>query len=272
MKKSKTESEVIQLSVDLKMQEITAHILGVTPYICNRVSEKARNILLCGGSKKTHAEKAVSVKHDPMAEFRESPYTTSREDSPTLIEMVATAFKKAIGSAALDTPGATKSQITRNVIVPDQRASLWGIPEVMMAVVISGDMARTPDVRTRAILPHWASEIRIRYPHPLFQEKTIAGLLALAGHMRGVGDWRAEKGGNYGLFEIVSPDDERYLKVKAEGGRSAQIAAMQDPGFYDDNETRSLYEMYLETMDARGIVPPSMTAMSNGKGKHEARA
>lgn len=42
MKKKKTESEIIQTSVDLNMHELTACILGTTPFICNSRQGEAR--------------------------------------------------------------------------------------------------------------------------------------------------------------------------------------------------------------------------------------
>lgn len=249
---AKTEAEVIQSSVDLKMHELTACILGVTPFVCNSMPEKARQQLLYPSGRKTSAEKATSFKHDPLGEYRSSVYRNRAESAPTFIEMVAVSFKRAIESTALDVPGATKSAIKRNIVVPQQKLSLYGVPQMFMAVVRSADMNRTPDVRTRAIIPEWACEVRIRYPHPMFREKVVSDYLALAGQLRGVGDYRPEQGpGSYGTFEIVAPDDARYLSVIANGGRAAQIAALESPEMYDD-DTRDLYEWMLAEMGRRG--------------------
>jgi hypothetical protein len=266
----KSESEIIQASVDLKMQEITACILGVTPFVCNSMPEKARRQLLYPPGKKSTAEKAISMKHNPLEEFRSSPYKNRGDDSETLIEMVAVSFRKAIESIALDVPGATKAQIIRNIVAPQQRIPLYGVPQLFMSVVRSADMNKTPDIRPRAILPEWACTVRIRYPHPLFRDKVISDYLALAGQLRGVGDWRAERGGTMGLFEIVNPDDPRFLSVIQNGGRAAQIAAMESPEMYDE-DTRELYDWYEEERVKRGSMSESTIATKANKsnGAHE---
>lgn len=264
----KTEAEIVQTSIDLRMQELTACILGMTPFVCNRQSEKVKRGLLAPTGRKTQAEKATTMKHNPLEEYQLSPYRSRNTDSPTLIEMVAVSFKKAIESTALDVPGATKSQIVRNLVVPDQRIALYGVPQMFMSVVRSADMNKTPDVRTRALLPEWACCVRIRYPHPLFREKVVAEYLALAGQLRGVGDFRPERGsGSYGTFEIVEPDDPRYLAVVRGGGRDAQQAALAAPEYHDD-ETRDLYEWFVEECDRRGRGEDRATrAKSNGRAE-----
>ncbi len=262
-KAKKTESEIIQGSIELKMQELVAHVLGVTPFVCNRMSQKGIEALLYPKGRKTAAEKATSLKHDPMSEYRDSPYTTADPAAPTLIMTPAVSFKRAVESVALDVPGATKSQISRNIVAPETRISLFGVPQMFMAVVRSADMAKTPDVRTRAIIPQWACTVRLRYPYPLFREKVIADYLALAGQLRGVGDYRPERGaGSYGTFEVVSPDDPRYQAVIKGGGRQAQAQALAAPEYYDD-ETETLINWFEDERVRRGA---SNVKAKNGNG------
>lgn len=263
----RSEAEIIQSSVDLKMQELTAHILGVTPFVCNAMGPKTLQQLLYPTGRKSTAEKAVSMKHDPMTEYRTSPYRSTKADAVTRIEMVAVSFKHAIESIALDVPGATKTQIQRNLVTPDQRIALYGIPELFMATVKSGDMAKTPDVRTRAIIPRWACTLRLRFPFPLFKEKIVQEYLALAGLLRGVGDFRPERGsGSYGQFEIVSGGDPRWHDVVATGGRKAQDEALESPEPFDD-QTQLLLEWFEGEKARRGQV-----TARNGKSAEEVRA
>jgi len=67
-------------------------ILGLSPLICNRMSEKAMRELLAPRGRKTTAEKAASMKHDPIQEFRDSPYQIIDESAPTLIGILPTSF------------------------------------------------------------------------------------------------------------------------------------------------------------------------------------
>ena len=59
-------------------------ILGTSPFICNRMSQKAWFELLAP-QKKTAADKAANMKHDPMAEFRNSPYRMASPDAATVL-------------------------------------------------------------------------------------------------------------------------------------------------------------------------------------------
>ena len=129
-------------------------ILGTSPLILNRMSEKAKHELLLPRGRKTAVEKAMSLKHDPFAEYRASAHTLKNEQESTLLAIPATAFKGAIRTAALDMPGAKKAQIGRLTYIPGEYVGVYGLPRLFMSIVRSADMNRTPDVRTRAIVPH----------------------------------------------------------------------------------------------------------------------
>src|SRR5690606_32985291 len=101
--------------------------------------------------RKTAAEKASSLKHDPLQEFADSPYIDEDESAPTYLQHLSSAFKNALKGAALDLPGANKSQIGRLTWVNGERVGIYGVPQIFCSVTRSADMNRTPDVRTRAI-------------------------------------------------------------------------------------------------------------------------
>lgn len=223
-------------------------VLGTAPLICNRMSEKAKRVLLMPPGRKNVADKAASLKHDPLGEFRDSPHTIADENAPTLIALLPTMFKKAMATAALDMAGANKSQIGRLVSVDWERTPVWGLPRVFMAVTRSADIGKTPDVRTRAILPEWACRLRVSFIKPNLREQGIANLLAAAGIQSGVGDWRQEKGsGSYGCFRLVSEDDPDFVRITTTMGRKAQREAMADPVAYDDETSEMLAWFDVET-------------------------
>lgn len=228
----KKESEIDVLKVDHGQLDFC--ILGTTPLILNRMSEKALHELLMPKGRKSAAEKASSLKHNPMEEFRASPYTDETGEGPTLLQHLSSAFKGAIKSAALDLPGASKSQIGRLTWVNGERVNVFGTPKLFMSVTRQADMNKTPDVRTRAIVPVWACRVSVSFVRPILREQGVANLLASAGITQGIGDWRPGKGsGTYGQFELVDADDARFLHVIEHGGRAVQSAAMEEPECYD---------------------------------------
>jgi hypothetical protein len=227
-------------------------ILGTSPFICNRMSQKAWFELLAP-QKKTAADKAANMKHDPLAEFRNSPYRMASPTAPTVLAVTPTSFKKAMGTAALETPGAKKAQIGRLVSVDWDCMPIWGVPKVFMAITRSADMNKTPDVRTRAIIPEWACRLTVRFQKPILREQSLANLLAAAGRLSGVGDWRQEKGsGSYGAFKLVSANDKDFLRIINTGGRAAQQEALDNPVAYND-ETSEMLAWFEVELKRRGF-------------------
>ena len=215
-------------------------VLGLTPLIMNRMSQKVWFELLAP-RKKTRSELEAKLKHDPIQEFRASPYLMPDAKAPALLALLPTAFKRAMGTAALDMPGAKKTQIGRLVYVQGEYLPVYGVPKVFMAITRSADMNKTPDVRTRAILPEWACKLSIEFTKPILREQSIANLLAAAGFQSGVGDWRQEKGsGSYGSFKLVSADDKDFVRIMKTQGRAAQKKAMDEPEPYNDETSEML--------------------------------
>lgn len=246
-KADNVEVEVIAVT----RSESVFYVRGSTPLILNRMSEKAKRELLLPRGRKNAAEKAVTLKHNPIEEYRASVYRM--REGPTALGIYATAFKGAMCTAALDLPGTQKTKIERLTYVMGDLVAVYGVPELLMAVTRSADINRTPDVRTRAILREWACEVRIGFTEPLMRGQMVARLLAAAGLAVGVGDWRNEKGsGNYGLFEIVPANDADFVRIVANGGRDVQVAALDTPACYDD-ETAELLSWYDEEMAARHL-------------------
>lgn len=239
----------------MEVEKVTMdfHVLGTSPLICNRMSQKVLRELLAPKGKKTAAEKAGSMKHNPVQEFRDSPYRMTGPDSPTLLGFLPTAFKKAMGTAALDMPGAKKAQILRLIYVEGEMLNLWGVPKLFMAITRSADINKTPDVRTRAILPEWAVKLSVTFTKPIMREQSIANLLAAAGIQSGVGDWRQEKGsGSYGAFKLVGADDADFNRIIATQGRAAQVEALDNPVAHD-LETAELLSWFDVEMGRRGF-------------------
>lgn len=236
--KSKTEAEIAILPIS--QGEVTVAIIGTSPLIFNRMSEKVKPTLLLGGGRKTGADRAANLKHNPPEEFRASVYRNSGEKCLTRLAVPSPAFKGAMLTAALDMPGTKKTEIGRLVWVDGMQVDLYGIPKLLMSVVRSAGMDRVPDIRTRAIVPEWCCKITVRFVQPKLTAVAIANLLAAAGIVAGVGDFRQEKGkGSFGQFRLADADDADLNRIISTGGRKAQDAALEKFEAYDD-ETAEL--------------------------------
>lgn len=247
MAKAKSSTNETEISIlEITQGSLEFCVLGQSPFIYNAMSEKARHELLMPSPKKNAAERAANLKHDPFAEYRNSVYMNRDDGAATRLNFRADAFKKALASAALDIPGAAKAQIGRLVWVVGDRVDMFGVPKLFCSVTRSADMNRTPDVRTRAILPEWACRLSIRFMRPILKDQTVANLLGAAGFTQGVGDWRQQKGsGSYGQFRLVAADDPDFVRICASGRRAEQDAALAAPEYYDE-ETERLIEWFKE--------------------------
>lgn len=244
-------SEISILEVQKGLMEFC--ILGCSPLIMNRMSQKVWFELLAPKGRKTASEKASTAKHDPIAEYRASVYRMPKDSDPTVLAILPTAFKRAMGTAALDMPGAKRTQIGRLVYVHGELVPVYGTPKVFMAVTRSADMNKTPDVRTRAIIPEWACKLKIEFTKPIIREQSIANLLAAAGFQSGVGDWRQEKGsGAYGAFKLVSADDPDFVRICSTQARDAQQIGLDEPDAYND-ETSEMLAWFDVEMKRRGF-------------------
>lgn len=242
---AKQESSELHIRL-LEFEQIEVAVIGERPLILNRLSDKTRRELLIPKGRRDMATRAATPKHDPIAEFRDSPYILTDDDEPTYLAHMASAFKGAMLSAAVHIPGVFRTQVGSLIWVEGTYVPVYGVPKLFMSPVRSADMKKTPDIHTRCIVPQWAASFVIRHSVPLIKRQAAVNLLANAGMISGVGDWRSEKGkGTYGQFRIVEHDDPAYQEIVATGGRDVQIAAMDDPAMYDD-ETAEMFSWFVD--------------------------
>lgn len=247
----KKDEGITALEIEVGTADI--HVVGLSPLILNRMSEKAMRELLSPAKKLSKSEKESRPKHYPLEEYRSSAYIyRNDEDQPTRLKMLTTAFKGAIRSVATDMPGAAKSQIGRLTYIEGEFVPVFGKPKMLMSAVRSAGMNKVPDIRTRAIVPAWAARFSLRFTKPILNEKVIGELVAAAGIMRGIGDWRPEKGsGNFGQFRMAEPDDPQFVAI-SKIGREMQDQALAVPDFYD-LDTQELFEFYQAETARRGF-------------------
>lgn len=183
------------------IQVITLPIVGKTPLIVHRFDEKARQEMLDNQTKK--AKKAKEAK-DPEACYMRSRYIMEdgRDGFP------AVGFKAAAVRAAKLVAGITMTDARQMFfVVGDGRT-----PTGEECVAIKGeptmreDVCRVsngnPDLRYRAEYRDWSVDLTIEYDADVVSAEIIVNLMARAGFSVGVGEWRPEKSGRNGTFEI----------------------------------------------------------------------
>ena len=233
---AKSASTTIKIPA-VKQETCTVSLSGTSGLWCHRMGSKAKHTLLIGGRRKTAAERSV-LKHDPVNEFMDSMHIFEDRNEHTRIFFPAMALKSAMSTAALVVPGIYKTDVQRLVYLPDEWIPIYGVPQLRMSVTRSADARRTPDIRTRAFFPRWATDLTIKYVRPNLTKTAVLALLANAGIVCGIGDFRQEKGkGSYGTFKPVISIDRDLFDM------DAQRAALEQP-IIEDPETRVLMRQF----------------------------
>ena len=235
----------------VQMESMTVRLIGQTPLFINRMSAKAKRDLLLGSKEKTKADKAEIRHSNPIQEFRDSMLVIPDSHPHTSIWFPAMAIKSAMGTAALVVPGIKKTEVNRMVYLPQDMVPIFGVPELRMDVMKLAGMSRAPDVRTRAFLPQWATEVEIQFIKPMLNRTAILTLLENAGLVAGIGDSRQEKGkGSFGSFRLDTNSEEDGVLFTALQDLAAQMAAIESPPLAN-KETRELMDDYYAEVNRR---------------------
>jgi len=222
---------------------LNVFIRGTAPLILNRMPEKARLALLAGGGGKKQ-KRSGAPKHDPLAEFVSSMQREPGYYPDTDIVFPAVAFKNAMATAAIYSDSVNKTDIKRLIYLPNEWAPIYGVPQLRLDVMRQAGMSRTPDIRTRAIIPEWGTRFQLDYLPPM-SHTAILTLLTNAGVIAGIGDSRQELGkGSFGTFELVNKGDLPEMDL------AAQRAAIESPVAFNP-QSRDLLELFHEEMQRR---------------------
>lgn len=71
----------------------------------------------------------------------------------------------------------------------------------------------TADLRYRPEFSEWHAKLLVRYNANVLSESQILNLLNVAGFAVGVGEWRPEKDGQYGMFHVATEADMSKLEA-----------------------------------------------------------
>ena len=198
-KKTATEGEATISIKRIERPVIALDIKGTAPLIMHRWSEKARKAMLDA----MQGRKSPKEAKDPEAEFEAAAY---RFEDGTY-GFPAVAFKSAIVGAGRFFDGVTMTEIRQAVHVlgegEDQlvRLRIDG-PPIMREDTVRVNKGGT-DLRYRPQFDSWSATLLVQYVPTLINEESVIALTDAAG-MVGVGEWRPEKSGTFGTFELVA--------------------------------------------------------------------
>ena len=207
----KTE-EVIELK-EIKIERFSLRIIGNSPLIVHAWDEKAVNMMLSKQMKKATTGKEAK---NPFSDFVNSLHWISGKPA----EMTEEAFEKALKKGAKF--GFPSIGIKESIVCAGYRSkmskdkvSLYGSFHIDEEyIVIDGvpsmrqDMVRIAngisDVRFRGEFKEWSSKFIIKYNTATISPEIIINMVNLAGFAVGLGEWRPDRGGRYGMFSVAA--------------------------------------------------------------------
>jgi len=222
-----TKSQVINIKpVKLEMQRIT--IVGTSPLIVHAWSHKAKQEML-----DKQRGKKVGAKHDikiPVNDFMDSLYWLSEKPEPgeTDEEAEANWFAAVENGARFGFPvtGIKQSIITgayragldvkqtelrgtfflegaTDASTPDIAEIVGPAPLMREDMVKVGGMSKVADIRHRGEFREWEIPLVLKYnANGKYTPEQILNFVNYGGFVVGIGEWRPERDGQMGTYEL----------------------------------------------------------------------
>lgn len=187
-------------------------LVGDSPLVVHALGQKVKDDLRRRQSKEPKKAKGV---RDPEAEYNHARYLLKdgRDGFPTVT------IKYAIVDACSFVSGITKVEARGSFYVNPGEA-LVAIEHDLPTPIMREDIVRVggragrgsgaADLRYRPEYSNWRIPIRLLYDRSIISAAQIVNLLNRAGFHLGIGEWRPQKGGQWGMFSV-----EASAKVKA---------------------------------------------------------
>lgn len=194
------------VSIDRIAEErLRVPILGVSPLIVHRFSEKAKQMMLDNAM----GRKTPKAPKDPEAEYEACFYRLSGDR----YGFPADAFKQAtVGAARFYGKQVTMTALKQFVFVTGevgddgrQLVEIHGAPEMRHDVVRVGRGGS--ENRFRPEFFPWHAVLDITYFTAALTRTSVLSLIDAGGLAVGVGEWRPERDGTFGTYRI-DPDAE----------------------------------------------------------------
>jgi hypothetical protein len=197
--KAKGKSDEAVTVPPLETGKVTFTVHGLSSLIVHRFGEKSRKQMEDNQQGVARHKKAPKV---PEEEFRSSLYVIN--DKKGIYGFPASGFKKAMVSACRYAEGFTMTKALGSFHVMGDLLQIKGPKPIMRTDVVRVGKfgSKTSDIRYRGEFKDWSIDVEILYNQRVVSKEILAHLLHLAGFSVGIGEWRPEKGGQFGMFAL----------------------------------------------------------------------
>lgn len=202
------EVAAVQIS-KIGAETISVPLVGSTPLIMHRFSEKAKRQMLDA----TQGRKAPKEPKDPEAEY-EAAFYKMRDGERYGFPVIA--FKAAtVGAARFYGKDVTMTSLRQSIFMSGEPGQdglslteIIGEPEMREDVVRVGQGGT--DLRYRPMFRDWRAVLTVTYVKSMLTRDSLLSLIDAGGMGVGVGEWRPEKKGDFGCYSI---DPESKIEV-----------------------------------------------------------
>ena len=209
--KAQATKEITIPAIDIRT--VAFRIVGESPLIMHAWNPKIKQEMLDKMMGK--AKSKVRGVKDPWSEFINSMYWLDGKPEEATQEAFdeaissgrakfgfpSVAFKASAVSAGYRT-GVMKDKVSSHggFHIDGEIVEIQGTPQMHESMVkVANGM---PDIRFRGMFPEWSAGITVRYNAGVFSDEQVVNLFSLGGFAVGVGEWRPERGGSYGMYSV----------------------------------------------------------------------
>ena len=198
-------NDVVEIP-EINIKNFSLRLVGDSPLIVHAWSEKAKREMLEKQMKKAKAGKDAK---DPFQDYANSLYwLTKKPDKVTPKDFETAKFgfpTVAFKASAVD--GGYRSGVTANKTVSRGAFHIIGdMTEIIGTQEMREDMVRigmgTADIRYRGEFKTWSVVLNVKYNANSMSAEQIVNLFNVGGFAVGVGEWRPDKDGSFGMFHV----------------------------------------------------------------------
>lgn len=211
--KKSTEAAVVEIP-SLKLETAVIHVVGDTPLIVHKWSEKAKKEIRDKQMKKATTKKEAK---DPVADFIDTLYWLDGEPEEKTQEAFekalangarfgfpATGFKQCAIMGAYRLGADIRTTVAKAaIIIPCEYVEIKGKAVTCREDMVKvGGVSKVADIRYRAQIEDWEADIPIKFASNVMSLEQVVNLFNLGGFACGVGEWRNERNGVFGSFHV----------------------------------------------------------------------
>lgn len=208
---------------EIRLERHCLYLIGTAPLIAHAFPEKQRKAMI---DKQMKTAKGGRDARDPVAEFEASRYrlpdgtdglpaaalkNSAVTACTSLSDVTKVAARQAfrVESQPMKSQGTIPDSFVRTALVP-----LVAHPPMMREDVVrlSGP-SRSAEMRYRPEYPIWGVQLSVMLNPQVVSFGHLFTMFQAAGHGVGVGDYRPERNGDCGTFDVASEDEwKSWLK------------------------------------------------------------